>query len=397
MILKEVCELIVDCEHKTANIQSEGCPSIRTPNIGPGYLILEGVNRVSDETYRKWTARAIPQYGDLIMAREAPVGNVAMIPRGLQVCLGQRTLLIRPIRDKVDPRFLVYLLLGEEVQGVIHGMTNGATVPHLNMKDVRALPLPILPELLTQRKIAAILSAYDDLIENNLRRIKILEEMAQNLYREWFVKFRVPGHEQARFVDSPLGMIPEGWEVAEFRYLFNVKYGKTLPKTKIETVGSYPVYGAGNIIGYYDKALCVKKCALITSRGNGSGTVWRTRQPAFVTNNSLIILPTEEFDFWDYSFVELLLKHSNVMEAKTGSAQPQVTIENLNYVKAIVPESHLVKKFCSFVTPISEQVDLYLLKNDILRRTRDMLLPKLISGEVDVSDLDITIPEEAAA
>ncbi len=170
-----------------------------------------------------------------------------------------------------------------------------------------------------------------------------------------------------------------------------------MPKTKITETGPYPVYGAGDVIGRYDKMLCKDKCVLVTSRGNGSGTVWRTREAAFITNNSLIITPKESLNFWHYSYIELLLKNSNVIEAKTGSAQPQVTIENLNYVKAIVPKKEYVQSFCTFAMPLYEQVDLYVMKNTILRRTRDLLLPKLISGEVDVSNLDIAVPEEVAA
>lgn len=145
MELIDFCELIVDCEHKTAPTQETGYPSIRTPNIGRGYFILDSVNRVSEETYRLWTRRAIPQAGDLIMAREAPVGNVAMIPTGLHPCLGQRTLLIRPDRSRVEPSYLSYFLNGPYVQSLIQAKTNGATVPHLNMRDVRTLPLPALP------------------------------------------------------------------------------------------------------------------------------------------------------------------------------------------------------------------------------------------------------------
>lgn len=307
----------------------------------------------------------------------------------------QRTYVIQGLdKTKIINRYLFYSM--QPKLDHLKSISTGAATKFLTLTILKDLELEI-PPLPTQRKIAAILSAYDDLIENNLLRIKILEEMAQNLYREWFVKFRFPGHQNARFVDSPLGRIPEGWEVTEFRNIFDIKYGKTLPKTKISEVGPYPVYGAGDVIGYYDKVLCHKKCVLVTSRGNGSGTVWRTREAAFVTNNSLIILPKIDLTYWDYSFVELLLKHLNIMEAKTGSAQPQVTIENLNYVKAIVPEKSNVQQFCSFVTPIAEQVDLCISKNKTLRRTRDLLLPKLISGEVDVSELDIVIPEEAAA
>ncbi|MBD1864553.1 MULTISPECIES: restriction endonuclease subunit S [Trichocoleus] len=211
--LNDVCELIVDCEHKTAPTQSTGYPSIRTPNIGRGQLILDNVNRVSEETYQAWTKRAIPQADDLILAREAPMGNVAIIPKNLKICLGQRTVLIRPNKRKVNPGYLCYLLLGDEVQGKILGISNGATVHHLNMKDIRNLELPELSSLSTQSKIADILSNYDRLIENNIRRIQILEEMARSLYNEWFVKFRFPGHEQTRLVISELGLIPERWKV----------------------------------------------------------------------------------------------------------------------------------------------------------------------------------------
>ena len=205
MVLNDVCELIVDCEHKTAPTQEFGYPSIRTPNIGRGRFILDGVNRVSGETYQLWTRRAVPRPGDLIMAREAPVGNVAMIPMGLNPCLGQRTLLIRPDQSKIDPSFLNYYLNGPVVQAQIQSKTNGATVAHLNMKDVRGMALPELPPLPTQQRIAGILSAYDELIESSQRRIKILEAMARGLYREWFVHFRFPGHENHPRVASALG------------------------------------------------------------------------------------------------------------------------------------------------------------------------------------------------
>ena len=211
--LINVCELIVDCEHKTAPTQETGYPSIRTPNIGQGRLILDGANRVSEKTYRTWSRRAIPQAEDLILAREAPIGNVAIIPKNLKVSLGQRTVLIRPDKSKVVPMFLAYLMLGDEIQEKLLAHSTGTTVGHLNMRDIRNLELPRLPRLPIQHKIAAILSNYDDLIENNTRRIEILEEMAGTIYREWFVEFRFPGHENVKMVESELGLIPQGWEV----------------------------------------------------------------------------------------------------------------------------------------------------------------------------------------
>jgi len=130
------------CEHKTAPVQAQGHACIRTPDIGRGRLILDGVNRVSDETYREWAQRKEPTAGDLILAREAPIGNVAIVSNGLKVCLGQRTVLIRADRAKVLLEYLVYLMLGDQIQGRIQSQSNGATVHHLNMKDIRGLALP---------------------------------------------------------------------------------------------------------------------------------------------------------------------------------------------------------------------------------------------------------------
>jgi type I restriction enzyme S subunit len=155
--LAGLCELIVDCEHKTAPTQAHGIPSIRTPNIGKGRLILENVNRVSEETYREWTRRAEPLGGDLILAREAPAGNVAIIPDGLRVCLGQRTVLIRPRADVFEPSFLAFLLLEPRTQAKLLEHSRGATVQHVNMKDIRALDVGALPPLEDQRLIASSL------------------------------------------------------------------------------------------------------------------------------------------------------------------------------------------------------------------------------------------------
>ena len=157
--LEYLCELIVDCEHKTAPIQEIGYPSIRTPNIGKGVLILENVNRVSEETYQKWTRRAIPQANDLILAREAPAGNIAVIPENLEVCLGQRTVLIRPYRDKFISKYLVYLILSKDVQEMLLSHSTGATVEHVNMKDIRAFKIYNLSSIAEQQTIVTKLDA----------------------------------------------------------------------------------------------------------------------------------------------------------------------------------------------------------------------------------------------
>ncbi|MBA9078261.1 restriction endonuclease subunit S [Rufibacter quisquiliarum] len=190
MILNDVCELIIDTEHKTAPNVEVGIPSIRTPNVGKGRLILDkDIKYVDEPTFVQWTKRAIPRKDDLIIAREAPVGNVALVP-DIQLCLGQRTVLARPDKRKVSPSFLCYYLLSPKMQHKMLSGSGGSTVAHLNMKDIRNLELEQLPALPTQIKIASILSAYDDLIENNLKRIKLLEEKAALMYNSILVNLK---------------------------------------------------------------------------------------------------------------------------------------------------------------------------------------------------------------
>jgi len=404
MQLQDVCELIIDCEHKTAPTQETGYPSIRTPNIGRGRFILDGVNRVSKETYSLWTKRAVPLPGDLIMAREAPVGNVAMIPEGLHPCLGQRTLLIRPDRAKVEPSFLNYFLNGPHVQGLIHSKTNGATVAHLNMKDVRTMDLPPLPPLPIQQRIAGILSAYDELIENSQRRIKILESMARALYREWFVHFRFPGHENHSRVASPLGEIPQGWEAIAFTEIADVLSGGT-PKT------STPEYWDGEIpfftprdapdCFYVEDAdkhvteLGLSKCAsqlyppdtvFITARG----TVGKVALPSvpMAMNQSCYALRGKSGISQRFLFLMTLQQVEYLKTNTGGSTFDTIVVDTFRRMQIAKPPHDLIAAFTRNVDAMFEQVNTLQRQTQNLRRTRDLLLPRLLSGQIDLDAAD---------
>jgi type I restriction enzyme S subunit len=188
--LDDLCEIIVDCEHKTAPTETRGIPSIRTPNIGKGKLLLDGVYRVSENTYREWTRRAEPQGGDLILAREAPAGNVAVVPDGLKVCLGQRTVLIRPRRSIFEPDYLAYLLLRKNSQRRLLAHSRGATVQHINLKDIRAFKISVVPSLDEQR---IVMSKLNDLLEheNSLllcygKKLTALDDLKKSLLHRAF-------------------------------------------------------------------------------------------------------------------------------------------------------------------------------------------------------------------
>jgi type I restriction enzyme S subunit len=188
--LASITDLIVDCEHKTAPTQEIGIPSIRTPNIGKGYLIFDNVNRVSEETYELWTKRAKPISGDLILAREAPAGNIGIIPEGERVCLGQRTVLIRPKKNRIDSQFLAFLLLHPLIQKRLLAKSTGATVQHVNMKDIRELKLSELPSIQTQQKLTKELEdlrSQGDRLETIYRqKIAALNELKQSILQKAF-------------------------------------------------------------------------------------------------------------------------------------------------------------------------------------------------------------------
>ncbi|WJJ93975.1 restriction endonuclease subunit S [Neopusillimonas aromaticivorans] len=281
-----------------------------------------------------------------------------------------------------DVRYFYYLLkeLG------LNRYAGGAAQPLVTQTVLKGVPARI-PDVSTQRRIASILSAYDDLIENNTRRIAILEEMARRIYEEWFVRFRFPGHEQVKMVESELGLIPEGWGIAPFTELFDVRYGKTLPTKNLCSDGKYPVYGGGGVIGRHDEYVVPGPTCLITSRGNGSGTVWRTTEQAFVTNNSFVVVPKGRFAGASHGFAQLFSSYSPIKTVLGGAAQPQLTLDGLASLRVVGCPSELCLEADSLIQPMFNLANKLHEKNANLRATRDLLLPKLISGELNVSHL----------
>ena len=400
MTLKEVSEFIVDSEHKTAPTQETGYPSIRTTNIGRGRLKLDGVQRVSEDVYREWTRRAVPQEGDLILAREAPVGNVGVIQEGMKVCLGQRTVLIRPDKGQVDPDYLTYLLLSRDIQGRFHALSTGSTVPHLNLSDLRSFTLPALPPLPIQRRIGSILSAYDDLIENNKRRIELLEEMAQAVYREWFVEMRFPGHENAsiRKTDA-LGPVPEGWEVAKLKDVAKVNRANVQKDNAPETIHYITIscVNEGRIsdiehmpwtespsrakrIVQHDDILWSK----VRPNLKGYGLVLNPAPNTIASTGFAVISP----DVAPYSYLYPALTTENfvsyLVNRTSGAAYPAVKVRDFKNAEVLLPSQDVLKAYDNKVRPFYELKERLATRNSTLRRTRDLLLPRLVSGEVEV-------------
>ena len=371
MTLDDACEFIVDCLHKTAPTQPTGYPSIRTPNVGRGRLILEGVNQVSEEVYREWTKRAVPEPGDLILAREAPAGNVAVIRGGQTVCLGQRTVLLRPDREKVDSAFFCYYLLAPRQQGLLLAGETGATAKHINMRYIRRLDIGLLPSLETQRALGQILSAYDDLIENNRRRIVLLEAAAWLLYREWFVHFRFPGHKQLKITDG----IPEGWARWTVGQIAELKYGRSLKQTdRIE--GPYPVYGSSGIVGSHQAAFAEGPAIIVGRKGNVGSIYWSPC--SFWPIDTVYFIPKTQSDFWLY----LALPSAGFQNTDTGV--PGLNRDFAYSRRLTCPPVGLRRLFNEAVEPMFSQRTTLANYIQKLAQARDLLLPRLMNGEIAI-------------
>ncbi|WP_304237426.1 restriction endonuclease subunit S [Phascolarctobacterium succinatutens] len=375
--LSEVCKLIVDCPHSTARNEGEGYPLIRTPNIGKGRFNLENVHRVSEEIYNIRNTRAVPQDDDLILAREAPAGNVAIIKNGDKFCLGQRTVLIRPDKGKVNPDFLVYYLLSPEQQNKLLSQANGSTVDHVNLPIIRNLQLS-LPPLPVQQRIASILSAYDDIIENNQKQIKLLEEAAQRLYKEWFVDLRFPGHESVKIVDG----VPEGWSGGKLIKLAEFKRGKTITKSSVKE-GNVPVIAGGLEPAYFHNvANTVAPVITVSASGANAGYTALHNNNVWASDCSFIDSRNCEHIYYVYNFLKT--NKNMMLNLQKGSAQPHVYAKNINELILLIPKEKVLKEYSDKVEVIYKAIFRKNKQISSLREARDRLLPKLMSGEIEV-------------
>ncbi|MER6313625.1 restriction endonuclease subunit S [Streptomyces sp. NPDC001581] len=188
LTLSDLCELIVDCKNRTPPEANPGEQpvgfAIGTPHIINGRIRLSEAKPVSQETFDIWTARAVPQENDIVLTREAPVGRVGRIEEGMLVCLGQRTMLLRPETQRTDSRFLQYFLLSSTVQDLLHAQASGSTVAHLRVAQVRDLKVPPVPPLKEQRRIGAALGALDDKIAINERVMATTRQLGLALFAQ---------------------------------------------------------------------------------------------------------------------------------------------------------------------------------------------------------------------
>jgi type I restriction enzyme S subunit len=232
--IEEATDRLIDYRGKTPPKTDSGVRLITAKVVKGGQILEEPAEFIAEDFYDEWMRRGLPQKLDVLLTTEAPLGELAILRGSERIALAQRIILLRAKPGHVDPVFLFYALQSDFGQGELKARGSGTTVLGIKQSELRKVRIPIFP-LPVQRRIAGILSAYDELMENSQRRIRLLEAMARALYREWFVHFRFPGHEKLPRVASPLGDIPQGWEVRTIADVCeSVSYGYTASASREE-------------------------------------------------------------------------------------------------------------------------------------------------------------------
>ncbi|WP_419600240.1 restriction endonuclease subunit S [Thiolapillus sp.] len=391
--LADVCLLVTDGTHDTPKRVDEGFPLIKAKEIVGGAIDFDSCDQISETEHLRVIARSKPEYGDTLFAHiGASLGEAALVKTHRPFSI-KNIALFKPNPDVIDGCYLYYLVISPEFQDLAKNTKTGSAQPFLSLGHLRSHRIHFHERLEDQRRIAYILSAYDDLIENNLRRIKILEEIAQNLYREWFVKFRFPGHANVRMVDSPLGETPEGWDIVKVGELLEkIKRKKKIKKQDYQLEGEIPVVDQGkDFVGGF------------------------TCDPDALHNDPLPIIVfgdhTRILKFIDFPFAcgadgtQLLRSNTSRMPMSLFySVLKSIDLSSFAYARhfkflkeqeVLLPDEGSAEAYADFVEPLRDHIRSLMRKNNNLRQTRDLLLPKLISGELDVSTLPIDIGEAA--
>jgi len=373
--------------------------------LTPGNFLEEGgFKEKSDKA--KWYNGPIPSdyvlnEGDLIVAMteqaEGLLGSSALIPRSDVYLHNQRLGLVQ-IRDRkqADQHFIYYLFNSKPVRQQIRASASGTKIRHTAPSRIADVKVSV-PPLPVQKRIAGILSAYDDLIENNQRRIKILEEMARSLYREWFVNFRFPGHQKVPLVDSPVGPIPKGWEMKKLQDICNLTMGQSPKSEFYNEIGEGLPFHQG-ISDFGDRFPTDRLFCTIKGRIAEAGDIlFSVRAPVGRMNiaaRQIIIgrglsairhKDGHQAFFWE----QLRNKFTEDDMIGNGAIFAAVTKDDMRKIELICPPLLLVAAATEHFDPIHADVETLSKKIRNLRRTRDLLLPRLLSGQVHADPKEI--------
>jgi type I restriction enzyme S subunit len=440
--LADICEAVVDCPHSTPVWTDSGVVVLRNQNIRGGRLDLSSPSYTDEEHYRDRVRRIAPQQGDLVITREAPMGEVCLIPAGLRCCLGQRMVLLRANRSLADPRYLLYALQSPAVQHeILVNEGTGSTVSNLRIPLLEALPIP-LPPLPEQKRIAHILGTLDEKIELNRRMNATLEGISRAIFKSWFVDFD-PVRQKAAgkqpvgmdaqtaalfpdsFEDSDVGEVPKGWEVGVLEDVLEEIETGGRPKGGVSGyLSGVPSIGAESIVGlgvfdyaktkfvpreFYDrmtKGRVQSRDVLLYKDGGRPGqfephvTLFGDGFPFSECAINEHVYRLRARDDFSQCLLYFWLSSDLVMEEMrvkgTGVAIPGLNSTQARSLTTLRPHPAVAAAFNERVEPAVARILSACNESRTLAALRDTLLPKLLSGEIRVPEAEQAVEEAIA-
>ena len=393
--LPEICELVTDGTHDSPPLQTSGIPFIKGKHISSGRIDFSICDYITPEDHAKCIKRVKPKTDDVLFANIGSIGDAARVVDDSDFSI-KNVALFRPNPVKVNPLYFYYLVISPGFRGRFLNVRSGSAQPFISLENFRSLRFKYIKKNDTQHRIGQILSAYDDLIENNRQRIALLEQAARELYREWFVRLRFPGHEHTKIVDG----VPEGWAQGRIGDLGQVVTGKTPSKKRESYYGDdvpfikTPDMHRHTVIVGTEESLSdegansqankmLPSRSILVSCIGTVGAVALNAEPAQTNQQINAIIPRGDWlRYWSFFMAKTL---KPLLEGMGGGA----TMNNVNKSKfsaipVVIPSQLILEQFNSVVSPNIDQVEGLVAMNKLLTSARDLLLPRLMSGEVAV-------------
>lgn len=392
--LSECCQSISDGDHQAPPKSNKGIPFVTISNIKDNSFDFTNCMHVPQSYYDNLLAKRKPQKGDILYSVVGSFGIPVLIKENVKFTLQRHIVILRPNPHIVEPAYMYYSMLSKAFFLQADAAAIGAAQRTISLSSLQNLTIN-LPDLPTQRRIASILSAYDDLIENNRRQIKLLEEAAQRLYREWFVELRFPGHESVKVVDG----VPEGWMKGTVDNIVKLLSGYPFKSSEYVSSGKYRLITIKNVkdgefspdnVDYIDQlpdkvpshCILTEGDILLSLTGN-IGRVCIVNGYNYLLNQRVAKLQTlhPAYAYCMFRSKEMLNKMTAL---SNGVAQQNLSPIRVEKIRILIPSSNLLFQFKNIVEPIISQI--ILLNNQITFacEARDRLLPELMGREIEV-------------
>lgn len=394
--MQEIYQGLYDGPHATPPVSDSGAIFLGISNITPdGHIDYSDIRYINESDLPKWTKRVTPKGGDIVFSYEATLNLYAIIPEGFWGCLGRRMALIRPDESKALGKYLYYYFYSDEWRATIAENTiAGSTVDRIPLAKFPEFRIT-LPDLSVQKKIADTLSVYDNLIDNNEKQIKLLEEAAQRLYKEWFVDLRFPEYENCKMVDG----LPEGWHKDAVDSKISLLSGYAFKSSDFVDKGQYKIVTIknvkdgdfdGNNVSLIDEIPlkmpqhCVlEEGDILLSLTGNVGRVCLVYGDNYLLNQRVAKLKSDIPGF-AYCLFRSRDMFDEMNNLANGAAQQNLSPIRTGKVEVCFPSDDIIQRFETTVKPmIDQEIELNKM-NVVLTEARDRLLPKLMSGEIEV-------------